>query len=338
MVTFGLANAFAGFNPATAVQVASLTIAHHVFEPLVRYDQFTNTLSPWLLEAFPQKVGTNTYQAKVLRGLTFHDGTPVQPSDVVFTIKYMKDPKNGAALGAFLDQVNDVTASGDTIVFHLAHEFAAFNSLLSVVYVMPEKAFTTMGNDKFSTHPVGSGPYSFTASQPGVSVTLERYKAYKGRFKPKLDKITFNYVVDDSTREIQLVSNQLTIIDTVPFRDFSTLSGRPGIKTGYTQGDRHLVLETNHTAGVMSDVRVRQALMYAMDRDAIINSVFLGKYGKVADSLLPQSNPFYVQPSTVYRPNIAKAKQLLTAAGHPNGVDFELLLSTIPYITSVGQR
>ena len=84
----------------------------------------------------------------------------------------------------------------------------------------------------------------------------------------------------------------------------------------------------------MSDVRVRQALMYAMDRDAIINSVFLGKYGKVADSLLPQSNPFYVQPPTVYRPNIAKAKQLLTAAGHPNGVDFELLLSTIPYITS----
>ena len=100
---------------------------------------------------------------------------------------------------------------------------------------MPEKAFTTMGNDKFSTHPVGSGPYSFTASQPGVSVTLERYKAYKGRFKPKLDKITFNYVVDDSTREIQLVSNQLTIIDTVPFRDFATLSGRPGIKTGYTR-------------------------------------------------------------------------------------------------------
>src|SRR6185437_1641698 len=66
VATFGLANAFAGFNPATAVQVASLTITHHVFEPLVRYDQFTNTLSPWLLQAFPEKVGTNTYQAKLL--------------------------------------------------------------------------------------------------------------------------------------------------------------------------------------------------------------------------------------------------------------------------------
>jgi peptide/nickel transport system substrate-binding protein len=337
VATFGLANAFAGFNPATAVQVASLTITHHVFEPLVRYDQFTNTLSPWLLRAFPEKVGTNTYQAKLLTGLTFHDGTPVRPSDVVFTINYMKDPKNGAALGAFLNQVESVTASGDAIVFHLAHEFAAFNSLLSVVYVMPEKAFTTLGNDKFTARPVGSGPYSFAATQPGVSVVLDRYKTYKGRFKPKLDKITFNYVVDDSTREVELLSNQLSIIDTVPFRDFSTLGGRPGIKTGSTQGDRHLVLETNHTAGVMSDVRVRQALLYAMDRQAIIESVFLGKYAKIADSLLPQSNPFYVQPPTIYRPDPEKARQLLAEAGHPNGVDFELLLSTIPYITSVGQ-
>jgi peptide/nickel transport system substrate-binding protein len=230
-----------------------------------------------------------------------------------------------------------VTASGDVVVFHLAHEFAAFNSLLSVVYVIPEKAFTTLGNDKFTARPVGSGPYSFGATQPGVSVVLNRYKAYKGRFKPKLDKITFNYVVDDSTREVQLLSNQLSIIDTVPFRDFSTLSSRSSIKTGATQGDRHLVLETNHTAGVMSDVRVRQALLYAMDRQAIINSVFLGKYAKISDSLLPPSNTFYIQPHTIYRPDPEKAKQLLAEAGHPNGVDFELLLSTIPYITSVGQ-
>ena len=76
VATFGLANAFAGFNPATAVQVASLTITHHVFQPLVRYDQFTNTLSPWLLRAFPEKVGADTYQAKLLSGLTFHNGTP----------------------------------------------------------------------------------------------------------------------------------------------------------------------------------------------------------------------------------------------------------------------
>ena len=336
-VTFGLANAFAGFNPATAVQVASLTITHHVFEPLVRYDQFTNSLNPWTFQAYPEKAGTNTYQAKLMPGLTFHDGTPVQPSDVVFSIDYMKDPKNGAALGAFLGQVDSVSTSGDNIVFKTAHEFAAFNSLLSVVYVMPEKAFTTLGNDKFTAQPVGSGPYSFGETQPGVSVTLNRFKAYKGRFKPKLDKIKFNYVVDDSTREIQLLSNQLGVIDTVPFRDFSTLASRPGIKTGSTQGDRHLVLETNHTAGVMSDVRVRQALLYAMDRQAIIDSVFLGKYGKISDSLLPDSNPFFAAPPTTYRPDPAKAKQLLAEAGHPNGVQFELLLSTIPYIQSVGQ-
>jgi len=95
-------------------------------------------------------------------------------------------------------------------------------------------------------------------------------------------------------------------------------------------------METNHTAPPFNDVRVRQALMYAMDRQAIIDTVLLGKYGAIADSLLPQSHPYYVAPQTIYRPDPAKAKSLLAEAGHPNGLNFELLLSTIPWITQAG--
>ena len=179
VATFGLANAFAGFNPATAVQVASLTITHHVFDHSC---STTSSLTPSVPGCSgPSGEGRHQHiPAKLLSGLTFHDGTPVRPSDVVFTINYMKDPKNGAALGAFLNQVDSVTASGDAIVFHLAHEFAAFNSLLSVVYVMPEKAFTTLGNDKFTARPVGSGPYSFAATQPESRSSLTATRPTKG--------------------------------------------------------------------------------------------------------------------------------------------------------------
>jgi peptide/nickel transport system substrate-binding protein len=335
-IEFGLANAFAGFNPALAPQVASLTIIRHVFEPLVRYDEFENALSPWMLQDFPQKNGS-VYEAALLPGLKFHDGSPVSPSDVAFTFEYMKDPKNGAFLGAFLAPIDKVETQGDKIQFTLTQDFAAFNALLSVITVIPEKIFSAQGNDAFSAKPVGSGPYSFGPTTPGSKVELDRYKGYKGRFKPTLDKIVFNYIVDDSTREVEILSNQLDVIDTVPYRDFDTLGKNASIETGSTLGDRHLVMETNHTATPFSDVRVRQALMYAMDRQAIIDSVFLGKYGAICDSLLPPDNPFFVQPSTTYRPDPERAKSLLREAGYPNGVDFQLLLSTIPYITQCGQ-
>lgn len=336
-VEFGLANAFAGFNPALAPQVASLTIIHHVFEPLIRYDQFTNTLNPWMFQSLPTKTGATTYEATLLPGLTFHDGSPVTAEDVVFTIEYMKDPKNGAFLGAFLNPIKTISSQGtDKVVFDLQQDFAAFPATLSVVYVMPQKIFNAVGNDAFTAKPVGSGPYSFGPTTPGSKVQLDRYKPYKGRFKPTLDKIVFDYIVDDSTREVQILSGQLDIIDTVPYRDFGLLEKNAKLSTGATLGDRHLVLETNHTAAPFSDVRMRQALLYAMDRQAIIDAVLLGKYGQIADSLLPQSHPFYVEPQTIYRPDPAKASSLMAAAGHPKGVDFELLLSTIPWISQIG--
>lgn len=337
-VEFGLANAFAGFNPALAPQVASLTVIHHVFEPLVRYDQFKNVLQPWMFQDFPTKTATDTFEATLLPGLTFHDGSPVTAADVVFTLEYMKDPKNGAFLGAFLNQIESVSTQGDDkVVFKLSQEYSAFSSLLSVAYVMPEKIFNSVGNDAFTAKPVGSGPYSFGATTPGTKVELDQYKAYKGRFKPLLDKIVWSYIVDDSTREVQLLSGQLDVIDTVPYRDFDLIGKNKALKTGFTVGDRHLVLETNHTKKPFSDVRVRQALIYAMDRQAAIDSVLLGKYGAIADSLLPPSHPFYVEPATTYRPDPAKAKSLLAEAGYPDGLDFELLLSTIPYITQIGE-
>jgi len=210
VVNFGLANAFAGFNPALAPQVASLTVIHHVFEPLVRYDQFTNTLNPWMFQALPTKTSGATYEATLLPGLTFHDGSPVTADDVVFTMEYMKDPKNGAFLGAFLNPIKSVSSQGsDKVVFNLEQDFAAFPATLSVVYVMPQKVFNAVGNDAFTAKPVGSGPYSFGPTTPGTKVQLDRYKAYKGRFKPTLDTIIFNYIVDDSTREVQLLSGQI---------------------------------------------------------------------------------------------------------------------------------
>lgn len=335
-LNMGLSNAFVSYNPALSPQLASLTVIRHVFEPLVRYNPVSQALEPWMIQEFPTKTATDTFEATLLPGLTFHDGSPVTAGDVVFTIEYMQDPDNGAFLGPFLNPVESVSTQGDTLIFKLVQEYAAFPSTLSIPYIIPEAIFTAQGNEAFQTAPVGSGPYVFGETTPGLSVTLEKYEGYEGRAEASLDTILLEYIVEGSTREVELIAGELDIIDQVPYRDLETLGTQEGIETGSTLGQRHMVLETNHVSGPFADPRVRQAFLYGIDRQAIIDTVFQGQYGAICDSILPTTDAFFVEPSTTYRPDPDRARSLLAEAGHPDGLDFELLLSTIPWITEAG--
>lgn len=335
-LNMALSNAFVTYNPALSPQLASITVIRHVFEPLVRYHPVNQVLEPWMIEEFPTRTAPNTFEATLLSDMTFHDGSPVTAGDVVFTFEYMKNPDTGAFLGPFLAPIESVSTRGDTLIFKVVEEYAAFPSTLSIPYIIPEAVFNSQGNDAFQTAPTGSGPFKFADTTPGLSVTLERYEGYGGRAKPSLDTVLLEYIVEGSTREVELIAGEVDVIDQVPYRDFETLGAQEGIEAGATLGQRHMVLETNHVNGPFADQRVRQALLYGVDRQAMIDTVFLGQYGTICDSILPATDPFYVEPNTTYRPDPDRARSLLAEAGYPDGLEFELLLSTIPWISEVG--
>jgi peptide/nickel transport system substrate-binding protein len=334
-VAAGLANAFVGFNPALSPQLASITVIRHVFEALMQYDPASQTWTPWLLTAEPERTAANTFTATIREGATFHDGSPLTAADVAWTFDYYKNPDTGSFFGTFLQTIEKVEGDGTTLTITVTEELPNFHFALSIPMIMPKAAFEAAGNDAFSAAPVGSGPYRFATQTPGQKVSLERYAEYAGTTPGQLEKIDLNYFVEDASRIVQLTSGQLDVIDGVPYRDIGTLAGDT-IDAGSTDGGRHSLVEMNQFNGPFKDEKVRQAFLYALDRDKLIEAVFPGGNAVVADSQLPPYHPYFAEPSTVYRYDPDKAKSLLAEAGHPDGFEFELMVSTIPWLTQLG--
>jgi peptide/nickel transport system substrate-binding protein len=336
-VVSAILDTFTGYNPPTAGGLGDLDITHHVFESLIQYtDTALTTLSPWMIPSLPQKTGPTTYQTTLLPGLTFHDGSPVSPSDVAFTYELILQPSTGSIYTTFLTLLEKVTTQGDNIIFELSQDYGAFFQNIQMIQILPQKIYTSMGGSKFGEAPVGSGPFKFEASSNANQVNLTRYKQYAGTAKPILENLSFETVLEDSTREVELIGGELTIIEGVPASDMAPLSTRPGIEIGDAFGGLMVALETDQTHPPFNNVLVRQAAMYAIDRQTIIETIFAGKYGRVTNSPLPPDNPYYVDPNPVYDYDIDKAKSLLAQAGYPNGLSFQFMVATTPYLQTMG--
>lgn len=331
----GLANAFVAFNPALSPQLGSITVIRHVFEPLMQYVEDQQTWVPWLIESEPVRAEANTFTATIRSGATFQDGSPVTAEDVAWTFDYYKNPDTGSFFSTFLQTIESVTGTGSEITITVTEELPNFHFSLSVPMIMPKAAFESAGPDAFAASPVGSGPYAFAGQTPGQRVELSRFDGYSGPAQAELTDITFSYILEDASRIAQLTAGQLDLIDGVPYRDIETLASND-LQTGAVEGGRYVLIESNQFTKPFGDERVRQAMLYALDRDALLEAVFPGGNGLIADSQLPPGHPYYRDPSVVYRYDPDKAKSLLAEAGYSDGFDYEMLLSSIPWITQLG--
>jgi peptide/nickel transport system substrate-binding protein len=330
----GLANAFVGFDPALSPQLGSITVIRHVFEPLMRWDQASSAYVPALLASAPERSADRTFTATIREGATFHDGSPVTAEDVAWTFSYYQNPDTASFFSTFLQTIESVGGTGSDVQITVTEELPNLHFALSIPMIMPRGAFESAGADAFSAAPVGSGPYKFVSQTPGQQVKLERFAEYSGT-APGLDSIEMNYLLEDASRVVQLTGGQLDVIDGVPYRDIEALE-KSDISSGATDGGRYVLIEANQFEGVFADEKVRQAFLHALDREKLIEAVFPGGNALVANSQLPPDHPYYREPTTTYPYDAERAKALLAEAGHPEGFEFELLTSSIPWITQLG--
>lgn len=331
----GLANAFVAFDPALSPQLGSITVIRHVYEPLMQFDEEQQTWVPWLLEAEPERTEANTFSTTLRPNVTFHDGSPLTAADVAWTFDYYKDPETGSFFSTFLETIEGVEGDGQELTIRVTEELPNLHFALSVPMIMPQAAFESAGPDSFAANPVGSGPYRFESQTPGQQVELARYEDYAGPAGADLERIRLTYVLEDASRIAQLTANQLDLVDGVPYRDLESLQAS-GLEAGAVEGGRYVLVESNQFTRPFGDERVRQAMLYALDREALIEAVFPGGNALIADSQLPPTHPYYREPETVYRHDPERARSLLADAGYPDGFEYEMLLSTIPWLTQLG--
>lgn len=318
-----------GLDPTTggAAAIGQITL-YNVYETLTRLDNNGNVL-PLLAKSWTLADDGLSYTFDLVRGVTFHDGTAFDSSDVKFTFE-----RNRAAAGRnrrmaqFANMAAIETPAPDRVVIRLKQP----SSLLlfdlaraSAAIVAPE---TAAGNQ---TRPVGTGPYRFERWYKGAAVVLKKYAAYRAADRVAIQTVAFRFINDAAAQVTALKTGD---IDYMPGLSAPEVVGqfradaRFQVLTGTTEGET--ILAMNHRMPALRDLRVRRAISYAIDRQAVIDGALFG-FGVPIGSHFAPHDAAYVDLTGRYPFDPARARALLAKAGYGAGLELSLTLPPPSY-------
>jgi peptide/nickel transport system substrate-binding protein len=259
----------------------------------------------------------------VLRdGVTFHNGETVTAEDVKFSFERYR----GASKTPLHDRVASVEITDPRhLTFKLKNPWPDFLTFYAATtgagWIVPKKYVEKVGDDGFKKAPVGAGPYRFVSFNPGVELMLEAYEGY-WRKPASVKRLVLRVIPDEATRLAALKRSEIDIAYSIRGELAEELKATPGLalKPAVIQSPFWLYFAEQWDAkSPWHDQRVRQAVRLALDLKTINQALTLG-YSHVHGSLIPDNFEFFWKPpEPVYDPD--KAKQLLAAAGHPDGFD-----------------
>ncbi|MBS3906553.1 MAG: ABC transporter substrate-binding protein [Syntrophaceae bacterium] len=308
-----------GLDPTTATSAAIPRVVYgNVLEGLVRIDR-NGKIVPALATEYNISKDGKEYTFILKKGVKFHDGKPFDAEDVKFTFERLMDPKTNIPNLKYYRDIESVeVADSHTVKFKLKN----VNSMFLFNLARPDSIIVNkQAVDRLKTAPVGTGPFKFVEWIRGDRVILAKFEEYHRKGFPYLDKVTFKFIGDSSAQIAGLKAGDIDIIgyDVSP-ENALLLEKDPKFKVlnGYTTTE--VILSTNQTRKPFDDVRVRRAMAHAIDRSALIKGAMSG-YGTPIGSHMDPGNPYYIDLTSAYPYNPAKAKQLLAEAGYPNGFE-----------------
>ncbi|MEV1329271.1 ABC transporter substrate-binding protein [Micromonospora costi] len=310
------------WDPTMTASAFSMAAIQHIYEGLVDTDPITREPYPALATALPADASATTWKFTLRQGAKWHDGQPVTVDDVLFTFQRILDPAaqtlTYSFFGTWLREVRKVDDTSVELVFNFPFPDAL--QRLTIAKIMPKHVFGAPGGWDAAKggKAVGSGPYKLVAHNPKSNTVLEAFADYNGPRKPSIKKINLLSIVEAPARVAKISggSAEAQIAENIPYANIDQLrSGGLTVEGG--KGMNHMFLMFNTAQKPFDDVRVRQALFYAIDTKKMIDVALKG-HGTPAASFLNEQNPSYAKAKTVYNYDPAKAKALLAAAGVTN--------------------
>lgn len=266
-------------------------------------------------------------------GVTWHDGEPLTANDVAFSFTFPADPNyNGLSTPVALaikgaQEYHDGTATSiegiqviddSTVALTTTTPSALFLSQQGARYIYPQHVFEGVAVADFPTsaqahQPIGTGPYKLISWTSDQSIVYERFDDFYGD-KAKIKNYTWVIIPEQTVQITELLAGNVGIVPEVLADDFTTLVGDPAVKTLQLPGVNFTMLMLNETKPLFSDVRVRQAINYAINKQSIIDAIG-GGFGTAVTSIVHPSLPEY-NPNLVGFPfDPERAKALLAEAG-----------------------
>jgi peptide/nickel transport system substrate-binding protein len=325
-----------GIDPDTLdpVQTTTTTVGNiidYVVETLTRLAP-DGSIQPYLAESWSVSNDGRQYTFKLRQGVTFHDGTPFNAEAVKWNFDRLKDPQVRVPIRAPYPIESTEVIDEFTVRVNLKRPYVPFVSALSWTtagMVSPASVDKHGNTYKNYTYLVGTGPYTFKERKKGQKISVTRYQGYWGQ-KPYYDAVVFRIVPEAATRESLLLAGQVDLIILPPVADLPALQRDRRVKVLLAPSDRTIFIAINTQRPMLNDRRVRQALNYAVDKNAIIEHVLFGAADPM-DAPMAPSLFGYCKAGT-YEFNPAKAKQLLAAAGVQAGTRISLIHPTGRYV------
>ena len=332
-----------------------IIISHLIWDSLIYRDPQTLKYKPLLATSW-KWVDDTTIDLTLRQGVKFQNGEAFNADDVVYTLNYVVDPKNKVLRKSNVDWIKSAEKQGDYKVrIHLKKPFpAAFEYLSGPIVIYPKDYYSKVGEKGMSDHPIGTGPYKVTKVVPGKAIDFEANPDYfdgSPKGKPHIKHIEFEMIPDKSTQLAELISGGLDWIWRVPADQAAKLDTLPNvqIKAGGTFRIGYLSMDAAGRTGKdnpFTDVRVRQAVAYAIDRKAIVENLVKGVSKVVNTACFPSQFGCSDDGVKNYDYDPAKARKLLAAAGYPNGFTTEFYAyrerpyaeAMINYLQAVGIR
>ena len=324
-----------------AITVAGPTqvVSGKIFDGLLTYDDNLNP-RPQLAQSWTVSADGLTYIFKLRPGVTWHDGTPFTSQDVAYSVLEIWKKYHSRGRATFANVVEVRTPDPLTAVWKLSKPAPYILSALASVesQVLPKHLYA--GKDVLTNPhnvaPIGTGPFRFVEWKRGQYIALARNPNYWDKGKPYLDRVIFRILPNAAAMATALETGEVQLVSGVSlaYSDIGRLSRLPNVSLFRRNG--------NYTAGVtgiefnldkpyFKDVRVRQAFAHAIDRNAIVRTIWFG-YGKLATGPVPPSlTRFYTPDVPAYPFDPDKAKALLDQAGFkPNAAGVRLSITHDP--------
>lgn len=304
---------------------ASMMLNSVLHRGLVKYDESGEVVAAlaedWEVE--DDRVFTFTLQ----EGLTFHDGSEVTSEDVRATLEHWSDPDTVAKLYPVAQGIESIDTPDElTTVVTLEEPDAAFLSYLADVSgaILPSESIGEEG----PTY-VGAGPFSYVSYEQGSEFAVEKFDDYALEDRPYLDEIDFQILPDQTARDNALLTGSTDMVSFVGWNSYDQVEATEGLTLDETEGPFMYLQFNFESDSPFNDPLVRQAVAYAVDREAVVDSALGGQGAPMYGMPMPEDSEFYnADQANWYEKDLERARELLEEAGYPDGFSARMLSSS----------
>lgn len=320
-VVVGIQQDIDSLDPHKATAAGTKEILFNIFEGLVKPDKNGDLMNAIASDYTVSEDGL-VYTFTLREGVKFHNGNAVTAEDVKYSLERASGLLDGTPLISSLSVLTSVDIIDDKTV-----QVTVGSANTELIYSFVTAIIPAGSGEDASGTPIGTGPFSFVSYTPQVGIVVKKNADYWQEGLPYLDEVNFKIVNSPDTALLEIQGGSIDIYPYLTDSQANELKSSFRILSAPSVNVQALFL--NNADPVLGDVRIRQAICYALDKDMVNDFVAGGNATLISSAMLPTLQTYYVDLNDTYGTgaNIEKAKELMTEAGYPDGFDLEI---TVP--------